>query len=129
MRDHASARAEDGRDMLADEAKKFADNLRNQSNGPSDKRLQQRLLGTLADGVSDISDDLRGKSPNELWSDVRRIAEQNPGVFAVGAGLAGFALVRFLIASETQTSSDQQSHAARLYETGGSSRTGSGAAS
>lgn len=100
VRDHAAARAEEGRDLLADQADRLADNLRTDTDSSDNKGLRQRLMATVADSISELSADLRDKSPADLWSDVQRMARQNPGAFAAAAGLAGFAAARFIIASD-----------------------------
>lgn len=99
----ARARAEDGRDMLADQTQRFADGLRKTSYGADQNSIQGRLVNTFADGIVDISDELRDRSVASIWRDAQSLAHKHPGAFAAGAGILGFAMARFLMASEDRS--------------------------
>lgn len=88
------SRAEDGKDRLADHGQRLADRLRSGA-GESEGTVQHRLLDILANGVADISEDLRHQKLSSLIEETERFARRNPGVFVAGAALAGFALARF----------------------------------
>ncbi|MCV2868862.1 hypothetical protein OEW28_09500 [Defluviimonas sp. WL0002] len=90
-------RAESGKDALADQGEALASKLRHEAAG--DGTLRSRLLGVVADGVGEASEDLRDQSLSSLLSRAESFARQHPGVFVAGAAVAGFALARFAQAS------------------------------
>jgi len=97
MREAAGERAEAARDSLVGAADRLAETLH--AEAKSTEGVAQRVLGGLADGVSTVSDGMRGRSLGDLLADAQGYARRNPGTFAVGAAVAGFALARFLRSS------------------------------
>ncbi len=97
LREATSARVEDARETLVTTGERLARSL--QDSAEDLDGLQSRVLSGLADGVTDATDRLRSHSPGDLLSQTRRFARDNPGLFAAGAALAGFALARFLRSS------------------------------
>jgi vacuolar-type H+-ATPase subunit H len=98
-RSEAERRAGEGRDSLAEEGGRFASSLRHAADEQDEGSLQRRLLESVAGGVEDLSDSLRGRSFGTMMSDVEGFARRNPAVFLIGAAAAGFAMVRFARAS------------------------------
>ncbi|MCU9850233.1 hypothetical protein OEZ60_19775 [Defluviimonas sp. WL0024] len=98
LKDAATNRAETGKDMLSDQGKALADRLRTQAEEDRGT-FRARLLNVVADGVSEASEDLRGRSLNSILEKTEDFARQHPGAFVAGAAVAGFALARFARAS------------------------------
>ena len=99
LRDEAAVRGEALKDGMADEGVNIADTLRRAADDRGDESFAGRLLNTLADGVTDAADGLRGRSLNETIDEAMAYSRRNPGVFVAAAAIAGFALVRFARAS------------------------------
>ncbi len=72
-----------------------------------------RYVANMAGGMERIADDLRGKSVDELFRDVNRLARQNPGLFIAGSVALGFGLMRFAKASSQHTAADYERHPVR----------------
>lgn len=97
--DAAEARIDAGKDMIADEAKRLAKGLRAAAGDQDNDSLPNRILETVASSVADLSEGLRGRSLGTLLGEAEGLARRNPGTFVAAAGLAGFALARFALAS------------------------------
>lgn len=97
LREATLARVDDARETLVTTGERLARSL--QDSAEDLDGLQSRVLSGLADGVTGATDRLRRHSPGDLLSRTRRLARDNPGLFAAGAALAGFALARFLRSS------------------------------
>lgn len=82
---------------LADSGDRLANALRDAAEGS--RHASEQVLGAVAGGVSEMSDRLRGNSLTDLVSTTKAFARRNPGAFAAGAAIAGFALARFMQAS------------------------------
>ncbi len=105
LKDAAEARAEAGKDAISDQGHAFADRLRDQAGDPENS-FRGRLLTVVADGVSEMSDDLRGSSLQSILSRTETFARQHTGAFVAGAALAGFSLARFAMASARDNRGD-----------------------
>jgi len=103
-RSQALSQAETAKDTLADTGERLAQSLRSAVDGGDDS-IQARLMSTAADGISEFSNSLRGRSLNDLWGQVDSFARRNPGAFVAAAALAGFALARFARSSSSSASS------------------------
>ena len=99
-RNEVSARAEAGKNTLADEGSRLAAGLRDVAHDPETSDLHARFLDTVASSISSVSDDLRGRSVGSMIEEVETFARRNPGAFFAGAAVAGFALARFAKASK-----------------------------
>lgn len=97
--DEAEARVDAGKDMVADQGQRLASDLRDAAESRGEDSFQGRLLDTVASGVSDISENLRGRSLSSILEQAEGFARRNPGAFIAGAAIAGFALARFARAS------------------------------
>lgn len=95
IREGVEARAEAGKDMFAEEGRRLARSLRDVAAEQGESTLKGRLLDTVASGVADVSEGLRGRSFGSLLEQADSFARRNPGAFVAGAALAGFALARF----------------------------------
>lgn len=109
MRDGAVARLDDARDALGESGDKLAETLRRAAEEPAAGSIPARVLTAVAGGVSSAANALHDRSVSEIAADVRALARRNPGAFAVGAAVVGFALARFLRASGGSSSNDRLS--------------------
>lgn len=66
-------------------------------------------VSDMAQGMVRFADNLRGKSVDELFQDVNRLARDNPALFIAGSVALGFGLTRFAKASARHTE-DQHRH-------------------
>lgn len=100
------------RETAADEIEKVA-----QSAKAAAKELEgeDRLglsgyVSDMAQNMVKLSDDLRGKSVDELFQDVNRIARNNPALFIAGSVALGFGLTRFARASGKRAAQGDYGH-------------------
>lgn len=112
VREAATDRAGAVRDTLADAADRFADRL--ETEGDRAAGLSARVLDGLANGVTTVSDSLRGRSLGDLLADAQGYARRNPGTFALGAAVAGFAIARMIGSSAARASAD--AHAGQAHQ-------------
>ena len=115
MRDVAGERTDAARDTLVNAGERLAETL--QSEAQATDGIPSRLLNGLADGVTTVTDGLRGRTLGDLLSDAQGYARRNPGTFAVGAAVAGFALARFLRSSNDRSTAEHRASDAmdRIY--------------
>lgn len=109
VRDSAVNHLDDARDALSESGDRFAETLRRAAEEPAAGSMQARVLSAVAGGVSSAASTLHSRSVSEMVADVRALARRNPGAFAAGAAVAGFALARFLRASNGANKNDHQS--------------------
>ncbi len=109
LQDRAVEELDDARDALSDSGDRLAATLRRAITEPAPDSVQARVMSAVAGGVSQAAHTLRDRSLSEMAADLRALAKRNPGVFAAGAAVAGFALARFLRASATSRHSDTPS--------------------
>lgn len=109
LRDGAVDRFDEARDALTDSGDRLAETLRRAAEEPASGSVQSRVLSAVAGGVSTAANTLRDRSVSDIVADVRALARRNPGAFAAGAAVAGFALARFLRASATSGKNDPRS--------------------
>ncbi|MFZ1661691.1 MAG: hypothetical protein WAT77_07000 [Paracoccaceae bacterium] len=103
----ASKRLDQAQDALSETGDKLAETLRRAAEDHDAGRIQTKVFDTLANGASVAAATLREKSVSQLVSDARMLARRNPGIFAAGAAVAGFALARFLKSSPRPESFDR----------------------
>lgn len=123
VRHQAMEQAETAKDALASTAERLARSLR-ESNA-NDDSVQARLMLTAADAVTNLSDQIRDRSFDQLWGEVQGFARRNPGAFVAAAAVAGFALARFARASSRGGQGDGYGS----YDAMGGSPYGSGSGS
>lgn len=109
VRDSAVERLDDARDALSESGDRLAETLRRAAEEPESGSVQSRVLSAVAGGVSTAANTLRDRSVSDIVADVRALAQRNPGAFAAGAAVAGFALARFLRSSAAAHRNDHQS--------------------
>ena len=106
VRDNALERMDEARDALSDSGDRLAETLRRAAEEPEAGSVQAKMLSAVASGVSSAAETLRERSVSEIAADLRDMARRNPGVFAAGAAVAGFALARCLRSSSQRRSDD-----------------------
>ncbi|MEO6299385.1 MAG: hypothetical protein ABIV25_06145 [Paracoccaceae bacterium] len=99
IRDEATLRAEEGKDLIAEHGRRLASDLLDAAADQGEDNVQSRVLQTIASAVADASEILRQRSVADILADTQNFARSNPGVFVAGAALAGFALARLAIAA------------------------------
>jgi hypothetical protein len=104
VRQAAGERASAARDGLVDSGDNLAETLKRQAEEA--EGVSARVLNGLASGVTSVTDSLRGRTIGELVASAQDYARRNPGTFAVGAAVAGFALARFLRSSGARASAE-----------------------
>lgn len=76
-----------------------------QSTQASEEKIMQDNLSAyireMADGIGDLSDNLRHKSADELVRSASDLARRNSGLFLLGSVAIGFGLSRFAKASRS----------------------------
>ena len=102
-------RLDEARDALSESGDRLAETLRRAAEQPVAGSVQSRVLSAVAGGVSSAANTLRDRSVSEMIADVRALAQRNPGAFAAGAAVAGFALARFMRASAASRNDGPQS--------------------
>lgn len=97
--------AADELEAVAQSAKAAAQELEGQ-----DRLGLSNYVSTMAQSMVKLSDDLRGKSVDQLFQDVNRLARDNPGLFIAGSVALGFGLTRFARASSKRASHGDYGH-------------------
>ena len=115
VREAAAERSDAARDTLVGAGERLAETL--QTEAQATDGMPSRVLHGLASGVSTVTDGLRGRTLGDLLADAQGYARRNPGTFAVGAAVAGFALARFLRSSGTRMTAEARAAEAtdRIY--------------
>jgi aspartokinase len=115
VREAAGERTEAARDTLVNAGERLADTL--QSEAQATDGISSRLLNGMADGVTTVTNGLRGRTLGDILAGAQGYARRNPGTFAVGAAVAGFALARFLRSSSARLTAEERAAEAtgRLY--------------
>lgn len=97
--------AADELEAVAQSAKAAAEAMEGQ-----DRLGLSTYVSSMAQSMVKLSDDLRGKSVDQLFQDVNRLARDNPGLFIAGSVALGFGLTRFARASSRRTDHDDYPH-------------------
>ena len=115
VREAVGERTEAARDTLVNAGDRLSETL--ETEAESVDGIPARLLTGLASGVKTVTDGLRGRTLGDMLADAQDYARRHPGTFAVGAAVAGFALARFLRASNSRISAEARAAEAtdRLY--------------
>lgn len=90
----AFAQGEAYRDAAAESAGRFATALRRASDELGDGSTPERMIGQMAEGIADATDNLRDKSIEDIARGANDFARRNPVAFIGGAALLGFAAAR-----------------------------------
>lgn len=134
VHDVASERADSARDSVADVGERLARSL--QDHAADTRGVGAKALAGAAEGLTSASTALRSQSLDDLMVRAKEFAHRNPGAFAAGAAVAGFALARFLRSSsraleaerraEAQTERVYRDASRRMVDTMGQARHGNG---
>jgi hypothetical protein len=110
------------RETAADEIEKVAQSAKAaaQELEGQDRFGLSNYVSDMAQSMVQFSDSLRGKSVDELFQDVNRLARNNPALFLTGSVALGFGLTRFARASSKRASQEDYGHQSS-HAVGGSS--------
>lgn len=98
------------RGTAADELERVANSVRAAAAELDGDRLGlSQYVANAAQGMLRLADDLRGKSVDELFRDVNRLARDNPTLFIAGSVALGFGLTRFMRASSQRSATSDYS--------------------
>ena len=100
LRSEVTARADAAKGAAAQEVSNVASALRKAAQESRSGSAQERTFGQIADSLADASDAISNKDLGTAISDVGEFARRNPLTFLAGAALAGFAVSRFVKASD-----------------------------
>ncbi len=105
----ARERAEDGQHRIADEADALSDAIDAAASNldDDDREGLARYARELSRHLSTAAGQLENRSVDELASDAKRLARNNPALFMLGSISVGFGLSRFFKASAER---DHQDH-------------------
>ena len=103
--------------MIAGQGKRLAENFQSAVSDFEDGSLQDRVMDSISNGVSNITEGLRGISLGNLYQEAEAMARRNPAAFVAGAALAGFAVGRFALASSKAVASESRGQIARQRST------------
>jgi hypothetical protein len=100
VRDVAVEKADGARESLSEVGDRLAATLnRVASDDEGGDGLKTRVLGSVAQGLTQASEALRQRSVSDLTSDVKELAKRHPGAFMAAAAVVGFAAARFVRSS------------------------------
>lgn len=103
LREQLESYADHRKDEVAQSFSELARSLR-QATEPFDDRPGIRaLVDTAAGGLEQVSDAIRSRSAAELYEDLEDAMRRRPGTFALASSAIGFALARFIKASEQRS--------------------------
>jgi hypothetical protein len=109
-REQLSGQARQGQQRTADGLRTVATQLRQMSDKSEEQGVASEVARQVADRTNDVASWLEHREPGDLLDEVRRFARRKPGVFLVGAALAGVAvgrLTRGAIAAQSDDSDDR----------------------
>lgn len=97
----AQAKAEEGQRKVADETDALSDAIDAAASSLDDHDREglARYARELSSQLSNAAGQLEGRSVDELASDAKRLARDNPALFMLGSISVGFGLSRFFKAS------------------------------
>lgn len=98
------------RDTAADELEKVAQGVKAAAAEleGQDQAGLSHYVADMAQSMVKLADDLRGKSVDQLFGEVNRLARDNPALFITGSIALGFGLTRFARASSKHRDDDTQ---------------------
>ena len=99
-RDEASRQANRGIERTAEEVSRTSDALEAAAGEFEDGSLQHHLFRRAAEGLSELSGSIRGRTINQVANELANFGRRNPAAFIGGAALVGFAIARFARASQ-----------------------------
>lgn len=101
---------ESRKEAAAEQAEHLADAINRVGieSGYEGQQTVASYAADLASGLEKFADTLRRKSVNELASEVQMLARRNPALFIAGSIGVGFAVARFLKASQSHSHSGER---------------------
>jgi hypothetical protein len=99
VRDAAVEKADGARESLSEVGDRLAATLNRAADDDNSDGLKTRVLGSVAQGLTQASEALRQRSVADITSDVKEMAKRHPGAFMAAAALVGFAAARFVRSS------------------------------
>jgi hypothetical protein len=102
-RDAVADRAGHMADAVSDAGVRLADKVKDVADKAEGEGFPARALHLAAGGLSDAAKGLSGQSLATLLADTRAFARRNPALFVLGAAAAGFALMRLMKTSDSDT--------------------------
>ena len=100
VKSEVAARASAAKGAAVDEVNNVASALRKAAQESRHGSAQERTFAQIADTLADASDAISNKDLGTVVSDAGQFARRHPLTFLAGAALAGFAVSRFMKASE-----------------------------
>jgi hypothetical protein len=110
-REQLSNQARQGQQRTADGLRTLATQLQQMSEKTEDQGVASEVARQVADRTHGVASWLERREPGDLIDEVRRFARRRPGVFLLGAALAGVAvgrLTRGAIAAQSDDSDTGQ---------------------
>jgi len=111
-RQQADAQFGQYRDTAADQIEALAQGAKSLISEIEDKDTlgMSDYLTDMAESMTDLAGNLRGKSAEQLLHDAADLARSNPGLFIAGSIALGFGLSRFLKAGSSTAATVTASH-------------------
>ncbi|WP_426141859.1 hypothetical protein [Pseudomonas sp. DWP3-1-2] len=110
-KEHGTAQFEQYRDTAAEQIKTLAQGAESaaQQMQGSDTLGLSHYVTDIAQNMTALADNLRGKSVDELLQQAGKLARDNPVLFLTGSVAVGFGISRFLRASSSESTSTMAS--------------------
>jgi len=124
-KEHGTAQFEQYRDTAAEQLNALAQGAQSaaQQMAGSDTLGLSHYVTDIAQNMTTLADNLRGKSADELLRQAGKLARDNPALFLTGSVALGFGLSRFLRASSPSATSTSSFSPATSSEPGDSAGT------
>lgn len=106
VQDVAAERIGSARESVADAGERLASTL--QDSADEARGLGAQALSGAANGLNSAATALRSQSLDDLAARAKDFARRNPGAFAAGAAVAGFAVARFLRSSSRAADAERR---------------------
>ena len=121
-KEHGTAQFEQYRDTAAEQLNALAQGAQSaaQQMAGSDTLGLSHYVTDIAQNMTTLADNLRGKSADELLQQAGKLARDNPALFLTGSVALGFGLSRFLRASSPSATSTSSFSPATPSEPGDS---------
>ncbi len=107
VRDAAVEKADGARESLSEVGDRLAATLQRASDEDGSDGLKTRVLGSVAQGLTQASEALRQRSVADITADVKDLAKRHPGAFMAAAAVVGFAAARFVKSSAQRRMADR----------------------
>jgi hypothetical protein len=108
-KEQLSGQARQGQQRAADGLRTLANQLQQMSEKTEDQGVASEVARQVADRTHGVASWLERREPGDLVDEVRRFARRKPGVFLLGAALAGVAVGRLTRGAIAAQSDDSDS--------------------